>query len=456
MSGPKVVRIVSREELVMRCEGLLARLDATREDWIRVGRRNDVLTDEEIGSVLSRHTAMRELLSANRFAELQRQVPAEMASLHTDLDRRLTAAAAAEAAARAADRRRAQAAMAVLRMLETSGCDIPVDLQEALKRAAAGDEDGRTAIAQGFSLLATSATTSLTQRQRELALAHREGDDDLEISTWIAREGRAQVESMLAKVDGYVATLRGLTDNARCAPFEHRAARLAASPEDPTLSAKVDTLVVELARAVDEARTRSDLEWRLKQLATELRQLGTDPALAVADATLAGLTGALDALRETEERSAIALEQFRSEAAASGRRRAVLEGLASLGYEVTEQMETAWVANGRVVLRQTTRPAYGVEIGGGADAARVQFRTVAFREPTAPPDVARDRDAETVWCGDVDALRRRFANGGGEIVIEQALGVGVAPLRAVGRDSDSERREERARPAPALAKRLGL
>jgi hypothetical protein len=38
--------------------------------------------------------------------------------------------------------------------------------------------------------------------------------------------------------------------------------------------------------------------------------------------------------------------------AAVERRRAVLEGLASLGYEVSEGMATAWVKQGRVVLRK--------------------------------------------------------------------------------------------------------
>ena len=84
------------------------------------------------------------------------------------------------------------------------------------------------------------------------------------------------------------------------------------------------------------------------------------------------------------------------------------------------------------MLRQTARPDYGVEIGGGGDAGRVQLRTVAFREATAVPDAARDRDAETIWCGELGELRERFAQDGGEIRIEQALGVGAAPLRSVG------------------------
>ena len=33
MSGPKVVRIVTREEILALCEGQLARVDAALADW---------------------------------------------------------------------------------------------------------------------------------------------------------------------------------------------------------------------------------------------------------------------------------------------------------------------------------------------------------------------------------------------------------------------------------------
>lgn len=43
MSGPKVVRIVTREEHEAICRGMLARIDAALEQWAETGRRNDCL-----------------------------------------------------------------------------------------------------------------------------------------------------------------------------------------------------------------------------------------------------------------------------------------------------------------------------------------------------------------------------------------------------------------------------
>jgi len=188
-------------------------------------------------------------------------------------------------------------------------------------------------------------------------------------------------------------------------------------------------------------------------LAAALEQIGGDEACAEADALRLTLEGSIEIVEQCEVRATATLERLRSAAAAQSRRRAVLEGLASLGYEVSEQMETAWVANGRVVLRQPARPGYGVEIGGGADAGRVQVRTVAFRDAGAAPDAARDRDAETLWCGEFGELRERFASAGGEIVIEQALGIGVAPLRAVGAIAEPPR-DAQAELAQTIERRL--
>ena len=48
--------------------------------------------------------------------------------------------------------------------------------------------------------------------------------------------------------------------------------------------------------------------------------------------------------------------------AAAARRRAVLQALSSLGYEVTEGMATAWVEDGAIVLRKAANRDYGVEL----------------------------------------------------------------------------------------------
>jgi hypothetical protein len=117
--------------------------------------------------------------------------------------------------------------------------------------------------------------------------------------------------------------------------------------------------------------------------------------------------------------------------AAEERRRAVLEGLAGLGYEVSEGMATAWVNGGRVVLRKAANPGYGVELSGGSKSDLLQVRAVAFGNSTEPRDASRDRDIETIWCGEFERLQSLIAKDGGRLSLESAHPIGQFPLKVV-------------------------
>ena len=67
------------------------------------------------------------------------------------------------------------------------------------------------------------------------------------------------------------------------------------------------------------------------------------------------------------------------------------------------------------------------------------MRVVAFDE--GPPDVARDRDAEVLWCGDVDKLSKSLAKTGAALVIEKAHPVGATPVKRVSAGDAAPLRE---------------
>jgi len=151
--------------------------------------------------------------------------------------------------------------------------------------------------------------------------------------------------------------------------------------------------------------------------------------------------GAQDAerLRDAVSSAEAAWKACRAQQAAQARRAAILTGLATLGYEVHEGMNTALAAQGRVVLKNPALAGFGVEIAGAADAARLQVRAVAF-DPAR--DSRRDRDAETLWCSDFHQLEEMLAQQGSGVVVEKSLAIGAAPLKVV---------EKTETPAPAPA-----
>jgi hypothetical protein len=88
------------------------------------------------------------------------------------------------------------------------------------------------------------------------------------------------------------------------------------------------------------------------------------------------------------------------------------------------------------VLRSAARPDYGVEVSAVGGAERMQMRAVAFEAGGRGPDPARDRDAETIWCGDVSTLQDKLAEVGGGLRIERASPVGATPLKRIAVDGN--------------------
>jgi len=85
----------------------------------------------------------------------------------------------------------------------------------------------------------------------------------------------------------------------------------------------------------------------------------------------------------------------------------------------------------------------GVELSGGSQADVMQVRAVGIGNPAEARDPIRNRDMETIWCGEFERLQSLVAKAGGKVSIETARPVGqyrlkvVADLAAQPADSDA-------------------
>jgi hypothetical protein len=438
MSGPKVFNVVTREELIARCEADLRRLDATIAEWTRTCERAGAADGDAAKSISERRGEFRRMLDEGRFADVQRRVTAEISFLRSDAQKRLDRAAAAIAQAAQNRRRAARTARMLLDALKSAGRDIPADLQRDLQSS----EVSETAISRAFALLSPpNAGDAATERQREIAFELGRGEKRATLADWVATQPNAADSESDLRIDRHLAELTALGVDP--SPFSARAAAISAAPP-PRQGLLADSLLVDLAKAVTEGRTRAGRLAELRERAAELTQHDSPSArdlrARIATAVASGDTSSTPAL--VAEADALADEALRAVAAAA-RRRAVLQGLASLGYEVNEGMATAWVQGGQVVLRKAANPGYGVELGGGTKSDRLQVRAVAFGTAASARDTMRDRDMETVWCSEFERLRTLVASAGGGIEIEHALPVGATPLKLIeetrGEDIESVR-----------------
>jgi len=429
MSGPKAFRIVTRAEIISICRRSLARLDAAIEFWTSTCKRNGTIDQSDIDRVIARRDEIRRMLDADRFTDLQKQVIAEISYLSADAERRAEKAAESEAKRKGDQRRAKSAAQALLAKFEASHIEIPVDLRRELTTPAASVENLNKAVSKGLMLLQpTDRSEGVTERQRALADRLGAGDRRITLEEWTSQQAGASDDQALLKVDKLLGALAGLGIDP--SPFSARITALEAEPR-ARQALVADSLLLDLNSAIKKGRERVRLERDLADRHAELSQMRSAEAaalrleieqvLAKSDANDQEILKRADVLIEAEVRSMAAEE----------RRRAVLEGLASLGYEVSEGMMTAWVSGGRIVLRKPANPGYGVELSGGSQADVMQVRAVGIGNSAEARDTGRDRDMETIWCGEFERLQSLVAKAGGNFSIESARPVGQYPLKVV-------------------------
>jgi len=431
MSGPKVVRIVTAEELLALREAMLHRLDQAIARWQaqceQVGERDA----SAVAAVMARRQALQALLADSDNTRYAQLIEAEIAFLQADTRDREGRAVDRAAAGRQQQRRQRDNAAAVLKTLQDRPVDADAGLLQALRALADGHPgaDAEAVLARAFALLAPpEEQATLSDGQRALAAALQTSAPILTLADWAAAQpadpGR---EARLLRVDRYIAELQVLQGPAVAAPYLEALHHAEQETAPQRRNLLLDSLVLELAAASAAfAQRRVQLE-RLQDVASRLAALDPlDHAPLLAKVGACSTDTALPLLTALTLQCDTALASHQQALAAVSRRQAVLDGLASLGYEVREGMATAWQDKGAVVLKKAATPGYGVEVGGQADGGRLQVRAVAL---AADRDRSRDRDIETLWCGEFGRLQALLHGQGTELVVERALGVGEVPLK---------------------------
>lgn len=439
MSGPKVVRIVTREEWIEICARAMRDLDAAIAEWRRAEGDVDAAADAD---VLARRESIVSLLAEDRFDDVQSAVQVELGRLRQGAERAHARAAERLARRRGAARRAKAGAASVLEAL--SGMpSAPADLIEeltALSRSAAPDLAATDAALQrGFAVLADASTAQqgMSAAAAAMAAALGERSPNESFADWLDRQPQSGPE---ARVEAEIGRLEAEFGDAAVAPFIARLDAAIAEVEPTRRRMRLDSLALDVSAACKAARAQADTRQELERLKAELQMqtsIDATEALALISAALAGEGGdAAQALaagrRATEEAAAVF--------AAAAQRKAIFDQLRQLGYSVEEGMATALAEQRQVVIQSPVARDYGVEVTEAGQ--RFQLRTVAFGRPGDARDQARDLEVETAWCGDFQQARAQLAKAGGDIRIDMAKAVGETPLKIVARPSDDSARAD--------------
>ena len=434
MSGPKVVTIVTREEVEAICRGLLGQLRAASREFLALAGRLDKADEALRVAVAAREVEAAALMTSERFLDLQKRVPQMVDFLREESARLERAATLAIAERRSRRRSVVDGARSVVAALETAGTPVDAAVRDLVARAARADEADLESLAGEVAAAARRATAPVGGAGRaspELAARLGAGLEGRTIARWASEDGLAP-DARDVRLDALLAEAEATCTGEEFAAVSERAALAAAEPSAGRRGLLVDSITLEVSRTVARRRALQASLRRLRELDASLEALETGNASAMR--TRVSVAIASDDATLMDAMAVEAAEVVGTETralAATARRRAVLEGLARLGYEVRGSMVTAWARDGRVVVHKPGSQDYGVELGAPADASRVQVRLVGSDRPGSGRSAERDRDHEVGWCGDFSELREHLAVAGGEVVVERASEPGAQAVKTV-------------------------
>jgi hypothetical protein len=451
MSGPKVVRVRTPEELAAECHTLINALRAEIQDFEAFARRHDVMdtTAAQHGNAVVQDLIQK--VEAREFETVRGICQAEATAIrfaHQQLEDTVLRQAA-EAASR---RRRCQyMAASLARKLQLRGEVVPPEIEQArLGRIGKSDDDLGLMEAAVSRVLASETLEvankdhqKFTEKQRRLAELLSDNESEFaEIPNW-----ERQFGPVLSRLDRAMAEVRTLDTSAIGNQLLERMHAIVNEPAGSHTSMRIDSLILEWAQRRKALRDIASKKIRAKQLLLDLAVHSDERAREVADKLASANEDDLDAaLAEAQTH----LAQKVRENAAIQRRKAVLRGLAALGYEVGSQLSTVWAERGRAIVARPDRPGYGVELSGPPDLNQMQVKVVAFAAPGLDRDAVRDRNAETQWCADFTKLQAFLGREGTNVSILRALGVGAAPVAQV----ENVRQDEYEQTAGRLQNRL--
>lgn len=437
MSGPKVVRVVTREELLAHSMTIATRLQDAIQRWEAAASEAGALNDEEMTQTRARRDKLLAELGADRFSEFNRGANSEIVFLNADTERRRELAAARRANLRTIRLRAGQNAATLLAVLGEKRINADSEVLRVLELATQGKGDVeavQAALASGFrQLTPPEPGASVSQVQRELADRLAKGMQDERFSEWKAAQTQvrhAVDDPRVEAISRQLELLRLLDREAASFDgFEMRLQACIRESSDAQSGMKLDTLLLELASAVRKAKEMARVVDEVGVVLAQLAQLEGEESLA-ARAQLQAAAAARDisSMKRGIEVARTVQTEAEAAIAAHARRSAVLEGLAKLGYTVREGMETAWVESGRIVIQKPGLSGYGIELAGAPDAQRMQVRAVSLGQAV---DTLRDTDAEQLWCGDFDKLKIDLSQQGTNVFVDKAMRVGEVPLKIV-------------------------
>lgn len=436
MSGPKVVRVVTREEMEATCRRLIKDVEEAADAFVRVAKRLNLDDASLRAGLQNRVDELERSLKAERWRDVQKQGPQTIMFLRSETERIRSEAITAATRVMSKRRRMVDSARSLIVAYENSGTAIPANLAQVMASAMDVEQEAlpelQSVVEKAFRALKSSTEpTRPSDKQIQFADRLRKGEVGVTLSEWLATCPQSSgVED--SRLDALLVEISVSMNSMVAVTFFHRAARIAEESLASRRALLTDSLTLDIAEELKRQRMADEAMARLTQALGKLAVVASPATKAIEDRLSAALAGGdssnVDGLVLEAQ---VVADRETNTIIAAARRKAVLNGLATLGYEIRATMETAWAREGRLVITRPGRSDYGVELGAPADASRLQFRLVGSEAPSMPRTASRDKDEEAIWCSEFERLRALISTQGGSVELERVVAPGVQAVKSI-------------------------
>lgn len=439
MSGPKITRVITKRERMLTCRRQMDALRSAIDEWRNCAVQHDAPTEQIDREIETQFKYISTMYDREQFRNVEKHCTDAITFLENEKNQ-IQEQAMAEAERDRSLRRRLQySAETLVRAFGSSGRMIPEELQHIATSAITIDATELQAMSTNLNRLLTEFTTcgadtqNMTPLQKELSKTLAEGEKLQTLAEWQTSQSEfTHIVEKECRLDKLLAEIQAFENTTVMKPFLDRTSLIAQEPSPRLRSLLTDSLIFDLISHSKARKEKESTLTSMREVCSELKRLSSKAA----DNLRIALSKAIDSEDLAKgsllrDKGAALIRDTNKVIAGAARREAILKGLSEIGYEVRENMATAWAEDGRIVVKKPNEKGYGVELGSVADAEKFQIQLVSLEQSHEAAKLSRDRDRETIWCSEFSQLQTLLEKSGAELIIEKAIPSGIKPLKQV-------------------------
>ncbi|MCU7858575.1 MAG: hypothetical protein KZQ86_01820 [Candidatus Thiodiazotropha sp. (ex Lucinoma kastoroae)] len=440
MSGPKVVRIVTEEERIAICETQIALLTAAIQSLLYYLNSHEIKVEKLEANLTEKLEHYKKLATPDKYREIPGMIQRELDYISFELDRHRDIELE-KARSRRRRIRTISESIKTLQML-ASGSVSGVDPNACLKHSELCDKSDAelSEIEQNISSELSElsnlrkkerADGNLTAEQKETRDRLISAENEVSVSEWkLVSAELDKGDDKRNRIDTVMAELDEMEfPEFRKIEYQGQLDSIYEENSGQQRALLLDSLVIDLAKESRGYKRMQKARHDLLVIKAQINALKEEDAKLVYRQIDKALESEnISVLENMLEAATGKLAEIITARSVEHGREALIDALKSLGYGVSEGMETAVVENGRLVVKKPAEEVYGVEVQTIAATGKFQLRLISGlpdNERSTKDDVAE----EERWCDDLAKIRKSLAESGVDLELEKALDPGAVAVR---------------------------